>query len=145
LYIAVQAVLALAASWTSNKVSSRTLTGTVIDSGDGVTHVIPCAEGYVIGSAIKHIPIAGRDISQFVLNLMRERGEMTVVPPDEQLKVASKVKEDYSYVCQDIVKEFRKYDADPYQYFQIYDGEHSVTGRVWLLVSDYTHPLTPFI
>ncbi|KAG2110484.1 hypothetical protein BD769DRAFT_1690849, partial [Suillus cothurnatus] len=42
------------------------------DSGEGVTHVIPCAEGYVIGSAIKHIPMAGRDISQFVLNLLRE-------------------------------------------------------------------------
>jgi actin-related protein 3 len=41
LYIAVQAVLALAASWTSSKVSEQTLTGTVVDSGDGVTHVIP--------------------------------------------------------------------------------------------------------
>ena len=41
LYIAVQAVLALAASWTSRQVGDRTLTGTVIDSGDGVTHVIP--------------------------------------------------------------------------------------------------------
>lgn len=41
LYIAVQAVLALAASWTSNKVEEQTLTGTVVDSGDGVTHVIP--------------------------------------------------------------------------------------------------------
>ena len=49
-----------------------TLMGTVIDSGDGVTHVNPCAEGYVMGSAIKHIPIAGRDISQFMLNLMHE-------------------------------------------------------------------------
>lgn len=133
LYIAVQAVLALAASWSSNRVTDRTLTGTVIDSGDGVTHVIPCAEGYVIGSAIKHIPIAGRDITQFVLNLLRERGEMTAVPPEDQMKVAAKVKEDYSYVCQDIVKEFRKYDADPYKHFERYDGEHSVTGRVCVL------------
>jgi actin-related protein 3 len=130
LYIAVQAVLALAASWTSGRVSDRTLTGTVIDSGDGVTHVIPCAEGYVIGSAIKHIPIAGRDISQFVLNLLRERGEMSAVPPEDQLRVASRVKEDYSYVCQDIVREFRKYDEEPYKYFERYEGEHSVTGRV---------------
>lgn len=36
-----QAVLALAASWTSRQVGERTLTGTVIDSGDGVTHCIP--------------------------------------------------------------------------------------------------------
>ncbi|XP_014323378.1 actin-related protein 3B isoform X13 [Myotis lucifugus] len=60
LYIAVQAVLALAASWTSRQVGERTLTGIIIDSGDGVTHAIPVAEGYVIGSCIKHIPIAAR-------------------------------------------------------------------------------------
>lgn len=126
----MQAVLALAASWPSSKQNDRTLTGTVIDSGDGVTHVIPCAEGYVIGSAIKHIPIAGRDITQFVLNLMRERGEMAQVPPEDQMRVASRVKENYSYVCQDIVREFKKYDEDPYKYFERYEGEHSVTGRV---------------
>ena len=41
MYIAVQAVLALAASWTAKEKVDNTLTGTVIDSGDGVTHVIP--------------------------------------------------------------------------------------------------------
>lgn len=47
LYIAVQAVLALAASWTSNKVNEQTLTGTVVDSGDGVTHVIPVVSNFL--------------------------------------------------------------------------------------------------
>lgn len=57
------------------KVTERSLTGTVIDSGDGVTHVIPVAEGYVIGSCIKHIPLAGRTITQFIQQLIRDRRE----------------------------------------------------------------------
>lgn len=75
LYIAVQAVLALAASWSSSSVQERSLTGTVVDSGDGVTHVIPVADGYVIGSCIKHIPLAGRTITQYIQQLMRDRKE----------------------------------------------------------------------
>jgi len=138
-------VLALAASWSSNKVTDRTLSGTVIDSGDGVTHVIPCAEGYVIGSAIKHIPIAGRDITQFVLNLMRERGEMVSVPPEDQLKIAGKVKETYSYVCQDIVKEYRKYDAEPDKYFVKHDGENTTTGKPYSVDIGYERFLAPEI
>ena len=51
LYIAVQAVLALAASWASDKVTKRTLTGTVIDSGDGVTHIIPVVRNYSVSIA----------------------------------------------------------------------------------------------
>ena len=42
-----------------------------MDAGEGVTHVVPVADGYVIGSSIKSIPIAGRDITSFVQQLMR--------------------------------------------------------------------------
>lgn len=91
----------------------RSLTGTVIDSGDGVTHVIPVAEGYVIGSSIKSIPIAGRDITYFVQSLLRDRGE-----PDSSLKTAQEIKEEYCYVCPDIVKEFSRFDRDPTRFAQ---------------------------
>ena len=73
MYIAVQAVLALAASWISKQVTKNSLTGTVVDAGDGVTHIIPVADGHVIGSCIKHIPLAGRDITNFVQQMLRER------------------------------------------------------------------------
>lgn len=43
----MQAVLALAASWTSSKVAERTLTGVVIDSGDGVTREFASLFRYV--------------------------------------------------------------------------------------------------
>jgi len=143
LYIAVQAVLALAASWTSPDVKNKTLTGTVIDSGDGVTHVIPVAEGYVIGSCIKHIPLAGRDITKFIQNLMRERGEP--VPPDMSLEVAQRVKEKYSYVCPDIVKEFKKYDEKPEKYFKQFDGALPRTKEKWQCDIGYERFLGPEI
>ena len=92
------------------------LTGTVVDSGDGVTHVIPVADGYVIGSCIKHIPLAGRDITAFVQRALRERGEP--VPPEDSLEAARKIKEEFAYVSQDMAKEFSKYDADPSKYFR---------------------------
>ncbi|CAH02543.1 Arp3 [Kluyveromyces lactis] len=126
LYIAVQAVLALAASWTSSKVTDRSLTGTVIDSGDGVTHVIPVAEGYVIGSAIKNIPIAGRDITLFIQSLLRERGEQ-----DASLRTAERIKQEYCYVCPDIVKEFNKFDRDSEKFAQfIVENKERTTKKV---------------
>lgn len=125
LYIAVQAVLALAASWTSRAVGERVLTGTVIDSGDGVTHVIPVAEGYVIGSCIKHIPIAGRDITYFIQQLLRERE--VGIPPEQSMEVAKAIKERFCYICPDIAKEFGKYEADPGKWIKLYEGLNSVT------------------
>ncbi|WAQ93553.1 ARP3A-like protein [Mya arenaria] len=127
LYIAVQAVLALAASWTSRQVGDRTLTGTVIDSGDGVTHVIPVAEGYVIGSCIKHIPIAGRDITYFIQQLLREREER------------------FSYVCPDIAKEFAKYDQEPTKWMKKYQGENAISKKKFDVDVGYERFLGPEI
>jgi actin-related protein len=54
LYIAVQAVLALAASWASRPVGERTLTGIVVDSGDGVTHVIPVVSAILLFCSVSN-------------------------------------------------------------------------------------------
>jgi len=144
LYIAVQAVLALAASWTSKSVKDRTLTGTVIDSGDGVTHVIPVAEGYVIGSSIKHIPLAGRDITAFIQQLMRERGE-SQIPPAESLEVAKRVKEQFCYVCPDLAKEFAKYDQEPAKWIRPYSQVNQVTKQPYSVDVGYERFLGPEI
>ncbi|RXM33814.1 Actin-related protein 3B [Acipenser ruthenus] len=143
MYIAVQAVLALAASWTSRQVGARTLTGVVIDSGDGVTHAIPVAEGYVIGSCIKHIPIAGRDITYFIQQLLRERE--IGIPPEQSLETAKAIKERYSYICPDIVKEFSKYDADPDKWIKKYKGINAINKREFLIDVGYERFLGPEI
>jgi actin-related protein 3 len=142
LYIAVQAVLALAASWTSKSVENKVLTGTVIDSGDGVTHVIPVVEGYVIGSCIKHIPLAGKDITKYIQQELRERGEY--VPPEDSLNIAKHIKEAYCYVCPDIVKEYKKYDEDPLK-FRVYQGVESKTQKPYSVDVGYERFLGPEI
>ena len=48
------------------------------------------AEGYVIGSCIKHIPIAGRDITYFIQQLLRERE--VGIPPEQSLETAKAIK-----------------------------------------------------
>lgn len=140
LYIAVQAVLALAASWTSSKVKDRSLTGTVIDSGDGVTHVIPVAEGYVIGAAIKNIPLAGRDITLFIQSLLRDRGEA-----DTTLQTAEKIKQQFCYVCPDIVKEFSKFDQYPQEKFAQYIVEYTDKNKTNTVDVGYERFLAPEI
>jgi len=143
LYIAVQAVLALAASWTAKDSQSKSLTGCVVDSGDGVTHVIPVAEGYVIGSSIKSMPVAGRDMTLFVQQLMRERGEP--VPAEQSLETAKRVKEMYSYTCPDIVKEYKKFDCDPGKWIKTYRQLHPVTKQPWMCDVAYERFLAPEI
>ncbi|EDO41822.1 predicted protein [Nematostella vectensis] len=143
LYIAVQAVLALAASWTSRQVGERTLTGCVIDSGDGVTHVIPVAEGYVIGSCIKHIPIAGRDITFFVQQLLRER-EMGI-PPEQSMETAKTIKERWGYICPDIAKEFAKYEQEPAKWIKKYESINAVTKKPFSVDVAYERFLGPEI
>ena len=66
-------MLALAASWTSRQVGERTLTGTVIDSGDGVTHVIPVVSvfnpgGVVGGRLLYEGDASGMVVGKFKLN-----------------------------------------------------------------------------
>ena len=48
------------------------------------------ADGYVIGSCIKHIPIAGRDITYFIQQLLRERE--TKIPPEQSMETAKAIK-----------------------------------------------------
>ena len=141
MYIAVQAVLALAASWIQNKEKNYSLTGTVIDSGDGVTHIIPVAEGYVIGSSIKAMPIAGRDITQFIQQCLRDRNEP--VPPEDSLLLSQRIKEMYSYTSPDVVKEFKKFDADPNAFIKQHQDHHSITKQPYTVDVGYERFMGP--
>ncbi|EKX44500.1 hypothetical protein GUITHDRAFT_109620 [Guillardia theta CCMP2712] len=89
------------------------------------------------------MPIAGRDMTLFIQQLLRERGEP--IPADQSLETAKRIKERYSYVCPDIVKEFKKYDTDPDKWIKTYKSVNPVTSQPWQCDVAYERFLAPEI
>ena len=88
LYIANPAPLALYAS-------ART-TGLVLDSGDGVTMSVPIYEGYAINHAIKRNDFGGRDLNEYMVNLLLGAG--IALRSQAGREIAREIKEKTCYV-----------------------------------------------
>jgi len=97
----------------------------------------------VIGSCIKHIPIAGRNITSFIQSLLRERE--VGIPPEQSLETAKAIKEKHCYICPDIAKEFAKYDTEPGKWIRNFTGVNTVTKAPFNVDVGYERFLGPEI
>lgn len=91
-YIAIQAVLTLYAQ--------GLVTGLVVDSGDGVTHVVPVYEGYCIPECVGRLDLAGRDITNYLIKLLLLRGYVFNRTAD--FDTVRQIKEKFCYVGYDL-------------------------------------------
>jgi len=96
-YIAIQAVLTLYAQ--------GLLTGVVVDSGDGVTHIVPVFEGFSLPHLTRRLDVAGRDVTRYLIKLLLLRGYAFNRTAD--FETVRQIKEKLCYVGYDLELEKR--------------------------------------
>lgn len=122
MYISLQATLSLYAL-------GRT-TGVVIDSGDGVTHIVPSYEGFGLPTCIKRLDIGGRDITDQLIHQIRRMSGVAFRSSSE-FEIVRGIKEKHCFVSKDPSKDEKLYSAATYSYYQSSDDS---------LISNYRLP-----
>mmetsp|Transcript_3453 Transcript_3453/g.5390 ORF Transcript_3453/g.5390 Transcript_3453/m.5390 type:complete len:307 (-) Transcript_3453:211-1131(-) len=79
------------------------LTGVVVDTGDGVTHVVPVYDGFVPQNLIRRLDVAGRHITNYFIKLLMLRGYAFNRTAD--FETVRQIKEKMCYVAYDINQE----------------------------------------
>jgi actin-related protein len=103
----------------------------VVDSGDGVTHTVPVYEGYSLPHAVQRNDLAGRDLTKYLCQLLRECSQDQTFTSSAEQEIVKDIKEKLCYVALDYEKELQKYEESSAQekQFELPDGSSITVGN----------------
>ncbi|KTW29392.1 hypothetical protein T552_01345 [Pneumocystis carinii B80] len=95
-------------------------TGVVVDSGDGVTHIVPVYENVVLNHLTRRLDVAGRSVTRQLIDLLLRRGYAFNRTAD--FETVRQIKEKLCYVSCDLTL------------------DHKLSQETSVLVESYTLP-----